>query len=294
MIAIILSKEDEASMTIGHALRSLAPWEHRGVFCGDEVVGTGHVLLVPITDTHLYHDHIDQEITDELGAYPQAIIFASRHKSLSNKQTLSVHPVGNYGEALYGGKQGALVPTAPFLMRAGLQVLYKKKVERQLPHDVCFEVTHHGPLLASPAFFIEIGSSSKEWRDMAVAQVIGETLLEILSNPIPPGDVAIGFGGGHYAPRFTDIALRDNVAFGHMVPSYHLDKITPQILDQIISCTPGVGRVYCHGKIGGDLKRWSEERGLTVLEFFPICLPVYHWGDFSPGVIWLFPLFIGM
>ncbi len=50
MIAVILSQEDEASVTIGRALLSLAAWEHRGLFYGEEVFGTGQVLLVPIKD----------------------------------------------------------------------------------------------------------------------------------------------------------------------------------------------------------------------------------------------------
>ena len=33
-------------------------------------------------------------------------------------------------------------------------------------------------------------------------------------------ETAIGIGGGHYAPRFTEIAQKYKVNIGHMIPEY--------------------------------------------------------------------------
>ncbi|MBP1662748.1 MAG: hypothetical protein H6P94_997 [Thermoplasmatales archaeon] len=84
--------------------------------------------------------------------------------------------------------------------------------------------------------------------------------------------VLIGIGGGHYAPRFTEIALQKNVAFGHMIPTYKIDEgaITDEILEQAMQKTPGFNGVYLHKK---DLKKsqvtyfrnWFQTRGITVI-----------------------------
>ena len=35
--------------------------------------------------------------------------------------------------------------------------------------------------------------------------------------------MVIGIGGGHYAPRFSEVALSRRVSFGHMLPAYAMD-----------------------------------------------------------------------
>jgi D-aminoacyl-tRNA deacylase len=62
--------------------------------------------------------------------------------------------------------------------------------------------------------------------------------------------VLIGIGGGHYAPRFTDIAFEKKVAFGHMIPSYHINSgaIDWTILEQTIQTTPDFYGMYLHKK----------------------------------------------
>jgi D-aminoacyl-tRNA deacylase len=34
----------------------------------------------------------------------------------------------------------------------------------------------------------------------------------------------VGIGGGHYAPRFTEISLKYKINFGHMIPNYQLEN----------------------------------------------------------------------
>jgi D-aminoacyl-tRNA deacylase len=265
MIVVVISRKDQASVNIGRALLLQGEWEEKGIFQGQTVYSNGFMYLVTINDFHLYHDDIDQRIVKELQITPEVIIFASRHRSQSQKKTLSVHPIGNFGEALYGGRDGVLVPSAPVFMTEALRKLYHIKVVRQLSYDVCYEVTHHGPFLCTPSFFIEIGSSEREWTNKTIAQVLAEVLLEIPSFcGNDAGEIAIGVGGGHYAPRFTDIALKGRLAFGHMVPMYHLNCLNPSLIDQLILTTPHVETVYFHGKKAKDVKTFFEMKGLRL------------------------------
>jgi D-aminoacyl-tRNA deacylase len=68
-----------------------------------------------------------------------------------------------------------------------------------------------------------------------------------MPNDIP---VLLGIGGGHYAPRFTDIALEKKAAFGHMIPTYHIDagNIDEESFEKALNATPNVNGVYIHRK----------------------------------------------
>ncbi len=253
-----------ASVNIGRALLTHNGWHEKRDFQHGIAYDNGSLHLVIIEDLHLYHDHIDQQIRKDLQIVPSVIIFASRHTSRSQKKTLSVHPLGNYGEALYGGKHHTLVPSAPLLMTRALRQLHEKQRSHELDYDVCYEVTHHGPYLSTPAFFIEIGSSELEWKNETVAQVIAEVLLGIPCCSNKKDEIAIGIGGRHYAPRFTDIALKKKLAFGHMVPVYHQDSLNESMIDQLILSTPNVKVVYFHGKVPGSVKTFFEEKELRI------------------------------
>jgi D-aminoacyl-tRNA deacylase len=97
------------------------------------------------------------------------------------------------------------------MMQATLRALSKHCPEG---YRVSYEVTHHGPTgLSLPSFFVEIGSSEKEWTDPAAGRAVAESVLSARPvNPLP----LIGFGGTHYATRQTEIALTSRGAFGHI------------------------------------------------------------------------------
>jgi len=69
--------------------------------------------------------------------------------------------------------------------------------------------------------------------------------------------VLVGLGGGHYAPRFTDVALHRAAAFGHMVPKYALEALTPVLLRTALTAS-GADGLYLHrkGMRGADRRRW--------------------------------------
>jgi len=110
---------------------------------------------------------------------------------------------------------------------------------------VTFEATHHGPYLTSPTFYIEQGSTEREWRDREASRVIGRVLLGLQPVDAP---IAIGIGGGHYVPRHTDLALRRRIAFGHLLATYALTSSSLDLLDQAIERTEGATLAYLHRK----------------------------------------------
>ena len=251
MICIVASKRDIASMNIAKFLLLLEKWKDKGKLYVRE-----DMVLYFIDDEHIFHDNIDEEI-EKLGYSVNTIVFASRHASAAKKKTLSVHAIGNFGNAEYGGKDSTLIPCNPLLMRNALHLLIEKGLEK---YEVCYEATHHGPYLKKPCFFIEVGSTEKEWQDEKACKALAEVILEIEERNY---EVAIGIGGGHYAPRFTDIALEKGVAFGHIAARYAVQHLNKEMLQKMIEATPSCKRVYFHGEYD-KIKRMLTEMGILT------------------------------
>jgi len=257
VIAVVISREDEASVTIWSQLYDLLDWEQKtpDIFhCSCRPL-----MAYLIDDTHLYHDHVDCELACR-GFAPDAIVYASRHASKSRRKTLSVHPVGNYRTADFGGHEGTLVPAAPHLMAQALRCMAEDA--HDLPYTVCYEVTHHGPLLETPTLFIEVGSTINEWKDKKACRKVAAAIARMDIHA--EYKVAVGIGGGHYAPRFTDITLKEGVAFGHIIPHYQLGDMDRAMISQVIATTPKVEYVYSHGTKAESFLPWFAEEGLVI------------------------------
>ena len=243
MIVIVISNKDVASVNISRALLSHDGWHEKGDFQHGIAYGQKSLCLVIIEDLHLHHDHIDQQIRKELKIIPSVIIFASRHTSRSQKKTLSVHPLGNYGEALYGGKHHVLVPSAPLLMTRALRKLYEKKRFHKLDYDVCYEVTHHGPTrLEKPLIFMELGSSKTEW----VIHEAGEFIASVIINTIfkylefkkeSEQKIGLGFGGTHYGPNFKRLISEKHIAMSFICPKYYIQELDRDLISKMVNNT---------------------------------------------------------
>ncbi len=99
-----------------------------------------------------------------------------------------------------------------------------------------FEATHHGPARDLPAFFAEIGFPEHEEPPPAAVRVLAETLSGLA--PTNDDRVAVGAGGGHYAPHFTDLALKRRWAFGHILSRHALALADPEIARSAYAQTP--------------------------------------------------------
>lgn len=280
-VLIVSSNEDAASTNIKKGLLEQSNWKEIDTFFNNPVYensSINDVIIVTINDSKIKHENLEKELFEKLGLKPKLAIFVSRHRSKTGEPTLTTHPIGNFAEAKFGGKPRTLVISSPKLMTNLLRIINKNTQQAKLYHKVCFEVTHHGPYMSIPTIFVEVGSNEEEWKKQEPANIISKSVLELLSiyhyeeeidNDIP---VIIGIGGGHYAPRFTDIALEKNVAFGHMIPTYQIDagNINEEIFEKTINATLNVKGVYLHKKElkksqVTQYKKWFQNRGIPVI-----------------------------
>jgi len=256
---IISSTQDTASTNIKNALLKKSHWEEQGHFLDQSYYKStifSNLFLITIQDRIIFHEGIQEEIKKHLWIKPTEAIFISRHRSKSGKPTLTTHPIGNFGKALFGGKSKMISPTLPHHMTTLLRIINENKQKTQLSQKVCLEVTHHGPYMSIPTMFAEVGSTEEEWMKQKPADIIAESILQLLeyyqdtkniANEIP---VLLGIGGGHYAPRFTDVALGKNIAFSHMIPSYHIDQgsIDFELFKKVLEISQPIHGVYLHRK----------------------------------------------
>ncbi|MDH7517394.1 MAG: D-aminoacyl-tRNA deacylase [Candidatus Thermoplasmatota archaeon] len=280
-VLIISSSEDPASTNMKNILLEKTTWDENGIFYDTPVYRhkkMSDITMVTISDRKIRHENIDKEVKQKLNIEPKIAIFLSRHRSKMGEPTLTVHPIGNYGDAEFGGKPRTLIQSAPRLMTHLLRLIKENLQKTELNYQVCYEVTHHGPYLEIPTIFAEVGSTEKQWEQKEPAQIISQSLLELLETyhyeenlpkDIP---VLIGIGGGHYAPRFTEIALQKKVAFGHMIPTYHIDagNITDEMIQKSLDKTPNVSGVYIHKKSlkksqFTEYKKWFENKNIPVV-----------------------------
>lgn len=253
---LVASEADEASRRQREELLRLASWTSEEPFEGREAWRHRDLILLTIADPHLYRDHLERDLGPAFSSPIELVVYLSKHRSESGRPSLTVHPIGNPGPAEFGGQPGTLVPSAPAWMTAALRGL--RREARGQRYEVTFEATHHGPYLTVPTFFIEQGSTEREWDDAAAARTIGRVLLDIAPIEDP---VAIGLGGGHYVPRHTDLALTKRIAFGHLLPSYALQASALDRINQAAERTPNARNAYVHRKaLATPLLRKAEER----------------------------------
>lgn len=159
-------------------------------------------------------------------------VVASRHWSSSGTPCLTAHATGNFGKAVYGGRNRELqrVPANP--MR---DVLIELTNDTPRGYDVSLEATHHSPTqFETPMFFVELGSSKRQWADEEAGAFLANAIFRgIKSKGTAP--VAIGFGGGHYCPTFSTMV--EETAFGHICPKYALDLLTEDLVNQMVEKT---------------------------------------------------------
>jgi D-aminoacyl-tRNA deacylase len=280
-VLIISSTEDPASTNIKNSLLEQTTWEEQGTFYNTPVfrhTSMNNLVIVTIPDKKIRHENIDTEVYEQLHIEAKIAIFLSRHRSKMGEPTLTVHPIGNFSDAKFGGKQKTLIPAAPRMMTHLLRLIKKNLQPTDRKYQVCYEVTHHGPFLKIPTLFVEVGSTEIQWQQKEPASLIASSLLELLAkyhyeedfpNDIP---VLLGIGGGHYAPRFTEVALAKRIAFGHMIPTYQIEggNIDDEILEKTMQAIPNINGIYLHKKAlkksqVTQYRTWFEKKGISII-----------------------------
>jgi D-tyrosyl-tRNA(Tyr) deacylase len=203
---------------------------------------SGQAVTVRRPGRHIHDERLDLRLPASWRQSPPTLVFPSVHRSESGHDALTVHPLGNPGPtAEVGGRPGVLDPTDPLRMTDALRRLSEGAGTVGWP--ACYEATHHGPELDCPAFFIEVGGREPDRPPAAATRLIAAVVRELGTDPTDR--IVLGVGGGHYAPHFTDLAVRRSLAFGHILPRHALDGIVPEMARLAWQRTPGaVGVVY--------------------------------------------------
>ncbi len=268
MFAIIVSNKDVAGMNIKDNLIKLGFKKTIEKFERETVYSFENIKLYTTSKDSIHCENIDEEIIAEL------IIFATKHRSAAGIPSLSLHAPGNWDKAELGGEEKEICIAPAIIMKKAFEIL--NDLGKDTKYEITMEVTHHGPLLKkTPCFFIEIGSTEKQWPDKFAGKIIASTILKTLQTSdfrLQTSEsklqTVVGFGGGHYAPYFNKIQLREGFAIGHMIPKYATENLTKDQLIQAIKRTsPKANLILLDWKGLGPRKQefmqWIEEIGIN-------------------------------
>ena len=267
---LVCSRVDSASVNLRDRLMELGDWERTNrSFRGAPMWSQSEAILLEIEGPSIHDEALDGDLR-QLGLPIRDVWFLSRHRAESGQPSLTVHPIGNHGQAKFGGKPTTLAPAAARDMGALLRRMRHHRDAAGLPHQVTYEATHHGPLMGFATLFVEIGSDDAWYNDpkggMAVALAIQDVLR---GEGKSQGPVLVGVGGGHYHPRQTDIALDGKADFGHLVPAHALEAGVDDVLRRALAATPDCQAMHVHKKgLKGPQRQavlaWCEANGVAV------------------------------
>lgn len=197
------------------------------------------------------------------GDRPELCVVASRHKAESGQPTLTCHPTGNFGVAELGGADQSLQLTSSLHLRKALLSLYRVREDYGLADfEVSLEVTHHGPTdLSFPLLYMEVGSSEEQWVNLTACRAVADAINHVVSER--PVDIpsAIGFGGPHYAPNFSEVVRAGAVACGHIAPKHAMDDIDEAMVVQMLEKTvprPSFALIDWKGLRGAEKSRITD------------------------------------
>ncbi|PSP84342.1 hypothetical protein BRC83_05580 [Halobacteriales archaeon QS_1_68_17] len=229
MIGVVVSRADSASRHVGEHLRAVADWtvetdgERPDADGGGTVYRTDGFELREFEEWHLHLEGVAAAFDD-----PDLLLFASRHSGETGP-LLTAHHTGNFGPAEFGGADRELARAAPNAHRHLLRAF-----ERFAPdgYEVGTECTHHGPsAVGAPSLFVELGSGETEWDDPEGARAVARSILALRGvAPDAPAEDGrrrhlVGFGGGHYAPRFERVIRETGWAVGHVAADWCLEAM---------------------------------------------------------------------
>jgi len=204
------------------------------------------------------------EMLAKLDLSPELIVLPCRHEAKAALPWFGGHFTGIL-EA--GGGKSHLSAASPAGLRSFLHNI-SAIVSQSMPgYIVSLEATHHGPVdVRTPLFFAEIGSTKEQWNDEKAGEAVARAILALDLEELP---VFLGFGGGHYVQRQTELIFNSRIAFGHMFSSYQipdLDQETVDLARERSNATYAyIDRKSLRSAERKRLERMIEETGLPML-----------------------------
>ncbi len=241
VIAIVESRADAASVHICDQLRSLTDWDRGEDTTRPDGEGGGTYYRAGKFELRTF-DALHLDLVRPAEAFsepPELLVFASRHSGETGP-LLTGHFTGNFGPAEYGGADRSVAEAAPNALCALLAAFDEHAPDG---YEVGMECTHHGPTdVGCPSLFVELGSDEAQWTDDAAAEAVARAILALdgvepyrfeRSDQGAGADTSrartrhlVGFGGGHYVPRFERIVRETPWAVGHVAPDWALAALT--------------------------------------------------------------------
>jgi D-aminoacyl-tRNA deacylase len=233
VFGIVVSEADHASTHIREHLLDLADWQTVEDTETPAEEGGGTVYRLPAdapetpgeTPVELRSfDELHIDIDDPTPAFGDIdlLVFASRHSG-DTGALLTAHFTGNFGPATYGGEAGSFARACPNAQKRIVAAFDKYAPD---DYEVGIECTHHGPTAVDvPTMFAELGSGDEQWRDPAGARAVAQAILAVVGTPADGDKQVVGFGGGHYAPRFERVIRETDWAVGHIGADWPLDEM---------------------------------------------------------------------
>ncbi|MCX8174692.1 MAG: hypothetical protein N3E51_00600 [Candidatus Micrarchaeota archaeon] len=205
---VVISRQNEASRNIKGAILAIESMEEEGGFWR----GTDFDMA----------EYSGEIVTIEPAHKADYYIYASTHKSEAGQPCFTAHTPGNWGSAGLGGKERTLNIAMPSRLKAAVQEL--AMLSRQsLGWQVSLEADHHGPTIEKPVMFVEIGSTREQWGMKKAGEIAARAIVAAVRNR-RSWPAYVGFGGSHYAPKFSPKAVEGEEAFGHIISGYALEK----------------------------------------------------------------------
>jgi len=215
-VAIVCSRSDPASLNITEQLMRLESWEDHSGYSS-----SGPFRLVVHSERQTAMKGLDSTLV-HLGLRPQMVVFPCRHESKERLPWFGGHFTGKLEDG-----QRELSTAAPLGLRS---FLWNIKKMAPAGYKVSAEATHHGPTdMKTPSFFAEIGSSEHQWSDPEAGEVVARSILGLDLVELP---VFLGFGGGHYVQRQTELIYQAEISFGHLFSSYQVGSLNAELVDE--------------------------------------------------------------
>ena len=186
-----------------------------------------------------------------------SICFLSKHAAKSENNSITMHAIGNFGKALFGGIDNKLVSPEATLLSSLYRVASKKTTVTNIGgYELSMEATHHGPYSSKKCVFYELGSTQTNWSDSEAAKALSEIFIEALYKDRNYPSF-FGIGSSHYCKGFE--SFLNEYDFAGSCPEYALADLKEE---QLLFLSQYVAKFIFHPNV----KKSEKKRIITLLE----------------------------